>query len=62
MTAAASAALAGRNDLAQREAARLLELYPDFETTGRAQLDRWGMSPDLAETLLVGLRRAGLSL
>jgi adenylate cyclase len=62
MTVAAAAALAGRNDIAQREAKRLLELYPDFERVGREQLGRWNMSTPLLTALLDGLRSAGLRI
>jgi adenylate cyclase len=62
LTVTASAALAGRTDIAQREKARLLELYPDFENTGRAQLAKWNMDPVLLGTLLDGLRLAGLTI
>ncbi len=62
MTVTASAALAGRMDIAQREKARLLELYPDFESTGRAQLTKWNLDPTLLAALLDGLRLAGLKL
>jgi len=62
MTVAAAAALAGRQDLAAREAARLLELFPDFETAGPAQLEKWNMNDTLAKTMLDGLRLAGLSI
>lgn len=62
MTMAATAALAGRSDIAEREAARLLRLYPDFERTGREQLLKWNISGELRTTLLDGLRLAGLSI
>jgi adenylate cyclase len=62
MTVAAAAAFAGRGDLATREAARLLELFPDFETAGPAQLKKWNIDEGLAKTLLDGLRLAGLSI
>ena len=62
LTVTASAALAGRADIAQREKMRLLELYPGFESTGRAQLAKWNMDPALLETLLDGLRLAGLRI
>jgi adenylate cyclase len=62
LTVAASAALAGRADIVQREKKRLLELYPDFESTGRAQLAKWNMDPELLGTLLDGLRLAGLKI
>ena len=62
MTVAASAALAGRGDIAQREVRRLLELNPDFERTGREQLGKWHMDAALLTTLLDGLRLAGLQI
>jgi adenylate cyclase len=62
MTVTACAALAGRTDIAQREKARLLELYPDFESTGRAQISKWNLDPTLLAALLDGLRLAGLTL
>ena len=62
MTVAASAALAGREDIAEREVRRLLELYPDFERTGREQLGKWHMDAALLTTLLDGLRLAGLQI
>lgn len=62
MTVAAAAALSGRGELANREAARLLELFPDFETAGPAQLKKWNIDEGLAKTLLDGLRKAGLSI
>ena len=62
MTVTASAALAGRVDIAKREKARLLELYPDFESTGRAQIAKWNLDPTLLAALLDGLKLAGLKL
>ena len=62
LTVTASAALAGRADIAQREKMRLLELYPDFESAGRARLEKWNLNPALFETLLDGLRLAGLQI
>jgi len=62
MTVTASAALAGRADIARREKARLLELYPDFESTGRAQIAKWNLDPTLLAALLDGLKLAGLNL
>ena len=46
----------------QREKARLLKLYPDFESTGRAQIAKWNLDPTLAAALLDGLKLAGLNL
>jgi hypothetical protein len=62
MTVAAAAALSGRTELAEREAARLLEVFPDFETAGPAQLEKWNIDEGLAKVLLDGLRQAGLSI
>ena len=62
MTVTASAALAGRADIAKREKARLLELYPDFESTGRAQIAKWNLDSTLLAALLDGLKLAGLNL
>jgi adenylate cyclase len=62
MTMAAAAALAGRQDIARREAARLLQLYPDFGRNGRGQLVKWNLDPELRTKLLDGLRLAGLSI
>ena len=61
MTVAAAAALAGRPDIAERESARLRELYPTFASAGPAQLDEWGMNEPLVSTVLEGLSRAGFS-
>ena len=62
MTVAAAAALSGRHELARREAARLLEIFPDFETAGPEQLEKWNIDEGLAKVLLDGLRQAGLSI
>ena len=60
LATAASAALAGRQDIAEREARRLLRLYPEFEETGRAQLAKWRPNEDLMTVLLDGIERAGV--
>lgn len=62
LTVAATAAYAGRLDLAQREVERLLELYPDFERTGRERLIKWTIQDELRETLITGLRLAGMQI
>lgn len=62
MTAAASAELAGRHDVAQREIKRLLELEPDFATAGIAKLRRWRLDDRLIRALCQGLRNAGLEV
>lgn len=61
LTVAATAALVGRKELAKREVARLLELYPDFASTGRRQLATWQLNESLRAILLDGLELAGLS-
>jgi TolB-like protein len=60
LTVAASAALAGRLDLAQREIERLGALYPEFGLSGRLQLENWLGNNALVEILMDGLQRAGL--
>ena len=62
LTVSASAALAGRDDLAQRERQRLLELKPDFASSGRELLGRWNADDALVAVLIEGLSRAGLEL
>lgn len=62
LTVAATAALSGRPELAEREVARLLELYPDFAITGGEQLRKWRIEEALRSRLLEGLRLAGLDI
>jgi tetratricopeptide (TPR) repeat protein len=62
MTAAASAELAGRHDVAQREIKRLLELDPNFASHGVEMLRRWRLNDDLIHALCHGLRQAGLEI
>jgi adenylate cyclase len=62
MVVAACAGLAGRHDVAQRSAARLLELYPDFAANARTELAKWYLDDALIETTVDGLRRAGLEI
>ena len=59
---AAAASLAGRDDVAQRSAARLLELYPTFPQNAATELAKWQLDPALRETLSGGLRAAGLPI
>lgn len=59
---AASSALAGRTDVARRSAARLLELYPEFPQNAGAEIHKWQIDRDLGETLLRGLRAAGVDV
>jgi TolB-like protein len=62
MTVAATAELAGRHDIAEREVKRLLELEPDFATKGPELLRHWHLNPQLLEALFQGLRGAGLKV
>lgn len=57
---AVAAALAGRDDLAERSLARLLELRPDYANEARDDLSRWQFEPLLLDSILEGLREAGL--
>ncbi len=59
---AASAGLAQRDDVAARATARLLELYPGFPERARTELAKWQLDPPLLETILRGLRAAGLEI
>jgi TolB-like protein len=60
LVVAASAGLAGRDDVAKRAVARLLELYPDFPREARAELSKWQVDEALLEKILRGLGAAGL--
>jgi hypothetical protein len=62
MMVAACAGLSGRDDIARRSAARLLELYPDFPPNARAELAKWYLDDALIETTVKGLRAAGLEI
>jgi adenylate cyclase len=62
MMVAACAGLSGRDDIARRSAARLLELYPDFPPNARAELAKWYLDAALIETTVKGLRAAGLEI
>jgi adenylate cyclase len=62
MIVAASAELAGRHDIAMREAKRLLELEPRFATRGPELLRRLHMNDPLLDAVLKGLRGAGLNV
>jgi adenylate cyclase len=59
---AASAGLAGRSDVAQRSATRLLELYPAFPQNAAAEIRKWQLDRDLGEILMRGLRAAGIQI
>ena len=56
---AATAALAGRTDLAARARSRMLELDPNVEKSLPEVLRRWRVEPVLAEQLQRGLAAAG---
>lgn len=58
---AATAALAGRADVAERARARVLELYPAAERDVPGVLERFRVAPDLRDEVLRGLRAAGLT-
>lgn len=58
----AAASLAGRDDVARRSSARLLDLYPAFPERARQELAKWQLDPKLLEELLRGLRAAGLEI
>jgi tetratricopeptide (TPR) repeat protein len=57
----ATAALAGRAEVAQRSRERLLAVHPQIEPELPAVLDRWRVAPDLRVALRRGLEAAGLS-
>jgi tetratricopeptide (TPR) repeat protein len=59
---AATAALAGDIELAERSAARLRDFYPTVELTVRADLELWHLDDVLMERLLAGLRGAGIEV
>ena len=62
MLVAASAGLAGRQDIAQRAVDRLLILYPGFPEHAREEISKWQPDPSLLAALLRGLTDAGLSV
>jgi adenylate cyclase len=62
MIVAAAAAQANRPDVAARAAERLLELYPDFPRRARAELAKWQLDQALLDTVLDGLRSAGIDI
>jgi TolB-like protein len=59
---AASAGLAGRIDVAQRAAARLLELYPALPQRFDTEIAKWQIDSTLRDPLLRGLKAAGLPI
>jgi hypothetical protein len=59
---AASAGLAGRDDVAKPAVERLLELYPTFPQAARGELAKWQIDPKLRAQLEDGLRAAGIAI
>jgi hypothetical protein len=59
---AAAAAHSGRLDIAQSAARRIRELYPAFEAEALVNFERWHFDAAFYETLVSGLRDAGLEL
>jgi TolB-like protein/tetratricopeptide (TPR) repeat protein len=62
LVVAASAGLAGEQEIAQRAAQRLLDIDPEFPLHVRAQLEKWHPDATLLARLLEGLEAAGLDL
>ena len=59
---AATAGLAGREDVAQRAVTRIRELDPAFASRAREKLSRWRLDRPLLDALLRGLRAGGLDV
>jgi adenylate cyclase len=59
---AATAALAGRRDICERELQRLLELDPDFASSVVGLLERAQLNPVTRATVIEALRSAGLAI
>jgi hypothetical protein len=59
---AAAAAQSGDVDAARGAAARLRELYPDFEGQALANFERWNFDAAFYEVFVSGLESAGLDL
>jgi adenylate cyclase len=62
MLIAATAALAGHDDISKRAMHRLLELHPDFALDAERELAKWNLDDELLETTMRGLRVAGLTV
>lgn len=52
----------GREAEAKAAAAKLLELYPEFETHARTELKKWWWEESMREHMIEGLRKAGLDI
>jgi adenylate cyclase len=59
---AAAAAHSGRDEIADRAAQRLRELYPEFEAEALANFERWHFDAEFYDILVSGLKAAGLVL
>jgi adenylate cyclase len=59
---AAAAAHSGRLDIAHNAAARIRDLYPQFEDDALENFERWHFDAAFYEALVSGLRAAGLTL
>ena len=59
---AAAAAHSGRLDIAHSAAARIRDLYPEFEADALENFERWHFDAAFQEALVSGLRAAGLEL
>ena len=59
---AAAAAHSGRHDIAQGAAARIRELYPQFELDALKNFTRWHFDAAFYDALASGLRAAGLEI
>ncbi len=59
---AAAAAHCGRGDVARDAAARVRELYPEFEKQALANFERWHFDPAFYDMFVSGLQAAGLDL
>lgn len=62
MAVAATAGLAGREDLAAHGLSQLLANEPEFVMVGRRRLERWIHDPGLRERIITGLAASGLEL
>ena len=51
----------GRHDEAKTAVGQLLKLEPDFATRGRLLISRYVKVDDLVDTIIEGLRQAGLA-
>lgn len=59
---AAAAAHSGRHDIARQAAARIRQLYPQFETDALANFEHWNFDAAYYDVFVSGLRAAGFAL